>query len=258
MTTRQVEASKGCFDQVDFVISTVPIQDCVLPVAVVSPLITVEDINKIQNLAFKQKKTVLPDARERFPVLSKIYAIYDSGDRRKIEYLDRELKQILEDAFYVESKIGKEFALLNMLKIKYIKARDGKMAWREAMKAASEDLIRDGYFDERYVREAIGNVEEYGSYIIVNKGIALAHARKESGVYEDGLSLLVSKDGILFDEGETVHLLFFFSQKGETDYLDLFKEIIKLGKDQNDVDRIRNLTDSMEIYRTMWEILSRN
>lgn len=58
--------------------------------------------------------------------------------------------------------------------------------------------------------------------------------------------------------GETVHLLFFFSQKGETDYLDLFKEIIKLGKDQNDVDRIRNLTDSMEIYRTMWEILSRN
>ena len=50
------------------------------------------------------------------------------------------------------------------------------------------------------MREAIGNVEEYGSYIIVNKGIALAHARKESGVYEDGLSLLVSKDGILFDE----------------------------------------------------------
>lgn len=258
MTTRQVEASKGCFDQVDFVISTVPIQDCVLPVAVVSPLLTVEDINKIQNLAFKQKKTVLPDARSRFPVLSKIYALYDSGDRRKIEYLDRELKQILEDAFYVESKIGKEFALLNMLKIKYIKARDGKMAWREAIKAASEDLIRDGYFDERYVREAIGNVEEYSSYIIVNKGIALAHARKESGVYEDGLSLLVSKDGIMLDEGETVHLLFFFSQKDETDYLDLFKEIIKLGKDQNDVDRIRNLTDGMEIYRTMWEILSRN
>ena len=182
-------------------------------------------------------------------MLSKIYAIYDSGDRRKIEYLDRELKQILEDAFYVESKIGKEFALLNMLKIKYIKARDGKMAWREAMKAARGPDQRR-ILDERYVREAI-EMEEYGRLHHCNKGIALAHARKESGVYEDGLSLLVSKDGILFDEGETVHLLFFFSQKGETDYLDLFKEIIKLGKDQNDVDRIRNLTDSMEIYRTM-------
>ena len=97
-------------------------------------MITVRISTRYKTLQFKQKKTVLPDARERFPVLSKIYAIYDSGDRRKIEYLDRELKQILEDAFYVESKIGKEFALLNMLKIKYIKARDGKMAWREAMK----------------------------------------------------------------------------------------------------------------------------
>ena len=258
MTTRQVEASNGCFDHVDFIISTVPVQDCVLPVVVVSPLITVEDINKIQNLAFKQKKTALPDARARFPVLSKICAIYDSGDRRKIEYLDRELKQILEDSFYVESKIGKEFALLSMLKLKYIKISDRKMAWRDAMKSASEDLIRDGYFDERYVQEAIGNVEEYGSYIIVNKGIALAHARKESGVYEDGISLLVSRDGIMFDEDETVHLLFFFSQKGEADYLDLFKEIIKLSKDQNDIDKIRKLTDSMEVYRAMWEILSRN
>lgn len=258
MTTRQVEASNGCFDHVDFIVSTVPIQDCVLPVIVVSPLITVEDINRIQNLAFKQKKIALPDIRARFPVLSKIYAIYDSGDQRKIEYLDRELKQILEDAFYVESKIGKESVLLNMLKLKYIKIGDGKIVWRDAMRAASEDLIRDGYFDERYVQEAIENVEEYGSYIIVNKGIALAHARKESGVYEDGISLLVSRDGIVFDQGETVHLLFFFSQKGETDYLDLFKEIIKLGKDQEDVDNIRKLTDSMEIYRIIWEILSRD
>lgn len=258
MTTRQVEAAKGRFDYVDFIISTVPIQDCQLPVIVVSPLITLEDINKIQNLAFNQKKSVLHDTRVRFPVLSKIYAIYESGDSRKIEYLNRELQQILEDAFYVESKIGKEFALLNMLKIKYIKIADGQLSWRDAMKAASEDLIRDGYFDERYVQEAIGNVEEYGSYIIVNKGIALAHASKEAGVYEDGISLLVAREGIVFDEGEMVHLLFFFSQKGETDYLDLFKEIIKLGKNQEDVGKIKELTDNMEVYRSIWEVLSRD
>lgn len=258
MTTRQVEDINGRFEHVDFIISTVPIQDCVLPVIVVNPLITVEDINKIQNQAFKQKKTALPDTRARFPVLAKIYSIYESGDSRKIEYLDRELQQILEDSFYVESRLGNDFALLAMLKVKYIKAAEGKLGWRQAMESASEDLIKDGYFDERYVQEAIGNVEEYGSYIIVNKGIALAHARKEAGVYEDGISLLVARDGIVFDEGETVHLLFFFAQKGDTDYLDLFREIIKLGRNQEDIDRIRNLTDRMEIYRAIWEILSNN
>lgn len=258
MTTRQVEQANGCFADVDFIISTVPIQDSMLPVIVVSPLITVEDINKIQNLAFRQKKSTLPETRVRFPILEKIYAIYESGNSRKIDYLNRELQQILDDSFYIESKVGTGFALLNMLKLKYIKMVGEKLPWRQAMQAASEDLIRDGYFNEKYVREAIGNVEEYGSYIIVNKGVALAHASKEAGVYEDGISLLVSREGIVFDEGDTVHLLFFFSQKGETDYLDLFKEIIKLGKNQEDIDKIRGLSDISDVYRTIWEILSKD
>lgn len=258
LTTRQVEEANGRFEDADFIISTVPVQNSMLPVIVVNPLITVEDINKIQNLAFRQKKSTILDTRVRFPILAKIYAIYESGNSRKIEFLNRELQQILEDSFYVESRVGEQFALLKMLKLKYIKISDARMEWCQAMKAASEDLIRDGYFDERYVQEAIGNVEEYGSYIIVNKGVALAHASKEAGVYEDGISLLVSREGIVFDEGDTVNLLFFFSQKGETDYLDLFKEIIKLGKNQEDMEKIKDLSDSRDVYRAIWEVLSRD
>lgn len=145
-----------------------------------------------------------------------------------------------------------------MLKWKYVKVIEEKLPWRQAMELASEDLIKDGYFDERYVREAIGNVEAYGNYIVVNKGIALAHASKDAGVYEDGIGLLISRDGICFDKGETVYLLFFFAQKGDTDYLDLFREIVALGKKQEDIDRIRKLTDIHEIYRAIWEILSQD
>lgn len=257
MTTKQVEAAKGDFGGADFILSTVPIQESALPVLTVSPLLTVEDINKIQNVALKHKKSRLPETRKRFPILAKICAIYESGNSRKIEYLNRELQQILEDSFYIETRLGADFALLNMLQVKYIKVVNEKLPWREAMKMASEDLIRDGYFDDRYVQEAISNVEEYGSYIIVSQGVALAHARKEAGVYEDGIGLLVVQEGIVFDEGDTVYLLFFFSQKGETDYLDLFKEIIKLGRTREDVDRIRSLTDGREVYQAIWEILVR-
>lgn len=257
MTTRQVEASNGDFGGADFILSTVPIQESAIPVIIVSPLLTVEDINKIQNIALKNKKSRLPETRKRFPILAKICAIYESGNRRKIEYLNRELQQILEDSFYIETRLGADFALLKMLQVKYIKVINEKLEWHKAMKAASEDLIRDGYFDDRYVREAISNVEEYGNYIIVSQGVALAHARKESGVYEDGIGLLVSREGITFDEGDTVFLLFFFSQKGDADYLDLFKEIIKLGRTQADVDKIRSLSDGREVYQGIWEVLVR-
>lgn len=262
MTAKQVEEAQDSISDVDFIISTVPIQKSCLPVIVVNPLITVETINQIQNMVSRQNKNCLSgsitDSRARFPILGRIFSIYESGNKQKIDYLNRELQQILDDSFYLESRLGTNFVLLNMLTWKYIKIAEGRLNWRRAMEIAAEDLIRDGYFDERYVQEAIGNVEEYGNYIIINKGIALAHASKEAGVYEDGIGLLVCREGIVFDEGDTVYLLFFFAQKKETDYLNLFKEIIKLGKKQEYIDKIRGLSDANEIYRTMWEILSEN
>ncbi|MDD2980064.1 MAG: PTS sugar transporter subunit IIA [Hespellia sp.] len=257
MTTKQIEKAKGAFDGVDFIISTVPIRESRLPVVVVKPLVTVEDIQKIQNQAYLLQKESLPEKKVRYPVLEKIITIYESGNNPKIDFLNRELQQILEDCFYVESKIGTEFILLNMLDTKYIKIVEEELEWRTAMRTASADLIKDGFFDESYIQEAIGNVEEYGGYIIVNQGIALAHASKEAGVYEDGIGLLVSKKGIRFDDGDPVHLLFVFSQKGETEYLDLFKQIIKLGKNQEDIEDICRLTYCGDVYRKIWEILSR-
>lgn len=260
MTVRQVEEESWYLENTDFIISTVPIPNSALPVLVVNPLITVDDIHRIQNLAFQKQKErgTENDTRVRFPVLAKIIAIYESGNSRKIAYLNRELQQILEDSFYVETRVGQEFVLLRMLKLKYMKLVEQELPWREAMKEASADLIRDGYFDESYVKEAIGNVEEYGSYIIVNQGVALAHASRDNGVYADGISLLVSKEGIVFEEGERVYLLFFFSQKEETDYLDLFKEIIRLGKNPAHMEKLRCLSDVREVYRMLWEILSEN
>lgn len=262
MTARQVEEAGNSIADADFIISTVPIPESRLPVIIVNPLITIDTINQIQNMALRQKKHFLPrnmpDSRARFPLLARIHSIYESGNIQKIDYLNRELQKVLDDFFYLESRIGTNFVLLDMLKWKYIKVIEKKLEWRQAMKMVSEDLVRDGYFDERYVREAIGNIEKYGNYIIVNKGIALAHASREAGVFEDGISLLVCRDGIAFDEGDVVYLLFFFAQKGDTDYLDLFKEIIELGKNQEDIGKICGLSDIDDICHTMWEILSRN
>lgn len=67
---------------------------------------------------------------------------------------------------------------------------------------------------------------------------------------------MLVRDGIRFEDGDTVYLLFFFSQKGDTDYLDLFKEIIKLGKDPEQISRFRQLSDAAAVRRLMEEVLS--
>ncbi|MGM9631197.1 BglG family transcription antiterminator [Butyricicoccus sp.] len=256
MTTWQVETIGSSLTEIDFIISTVAIRNCSLPVVVVSPLLTIEDINKIQSFVLRSNQEVGTAAPEQHPLLSRLYDVYTLGDSRKIAYLDRELKRVLEDVLQIESETARKSALLNLLQLKYVQLHEDELEWREAMRLAAKDLIRDGYFDTRYVEKAIENVEEYGSYIIVNKGIALAHANREAGVYADGISLLVAKDGIQFEDGETVYLLFFFSQKGEADYLDLFKEIIRLGNDQGNIEKMRRMDRTSDVYQLIVEILT--
>ena len=156
----------------------------------------------------------------------------------------------------MESKTARTSALLNMLDTKYIRLSGESLDWRSAMELAAADLIRDGFFGTAYVEKAIENVEEYGSYIIISQGIALAHANRESGVYKDGLGLLISRDGIRFEDGEVVYMLFFFSTKGTNDYLQLFKEIIKLGNQSGNMQKMRRTKTPETAYRLMMEILT--
>lgn len=253
LTTRQVEESKENLEHVDFIISTVPVKKSIIPVVVVSPLLTTEDIDKIRYQAFIQDNAKFSDAMVRFPVLAKIHAIYESGNSQKIHYLEEQFQQILDNSIYNRKN---NFKLTSMLKYEYIKISDQKLKWREAIKLSSQDLLRDGYISKRYVQEAIENVEMYGSYIIVNKGIALAHARKEAGVYKDGISLLTARKGIVFENGDIVYLMFFFAQKGEGDYLDLMKEIIKIGNNQENISKIGEISDNKKIHEFIREILS--
>ena len=258
LTTRQVERAGGQFENVDFIVSTVEIHGSALPVAVVSPLLTLEDIGKLQRMAFQRGRHEQPETQRQYILMSRLYSIYQNADAQTILRLNEELSALLHRFPGVLPDQPRQFALLDMLKQKYIKLTGPAMEWRQAMKEASEDLLRDGYFDAGYVAQAIENVEEYGNYIIVSNGIAPAHASREAGVYNDGLSLLLVRDGIRFEDGDVVYLLFFFSQKGDTDYLDLFKEIIKLGENPEYIDRFRQLENAAEVYQLMEKVLSSN
>lgn len=257
MTTAKLAAQPGPL-HADYIISTVPIPKAPLPVLVVSPLLTIEDIHKLQATAFQMKPVDALLQNQDFPMLRRLQQIYSVGHKDRIGFWERELSKLLVQEQFMLESADISFMLLKMLKPKYIQICDGQLDWRSAMQQAAGDLVRDGYFDDAYVQEAIGNVEKYGSYIIVNEGIALAHARKESGVYEDGIALLVSKDGIVFDEGMVVHLLFFFGQKGDTDYINLFKEIIALGKKQEDIRYLCDQEDASGVYNNIYRILRKS
>ncbi len=70
--------------------------------------------------------------------------------------------------------------------------------WREAVRLAGEALSRSGATEQGYADRMIQVIEEFGAYIVIAPGLALAHARPGPDVNHDGLSVVTLDEPVVF------------------------------------------------------------
>lgn len=233
--------------KVDFIISTVSLQSDYCPVIKVHPFLKIEDLNLIQKVTF-QKQSKLPFSISQKLSMMKSLIRDIIEDRRLAELLCDKLSEVIED-YQASAPPSQKNAIGELLEPDNILITEEDLTWRQAMHRASEPLLRAGYIREEYIEKAIQNVEEYGDYIVVSDGVALAHASKDAGVMKDCLSLLISKNGIVFSErSNRVYLLFCFASSGKNPYLDTLNEIMQIGHKDGRVQKIYSLNTIQEIY----------
>lgn len=241
---QKLEKSK---EQVDFIISTVSIHTDKYKVIKVHPFLQMEDMNLIQKETFqnqRMKPTTFQQKQEL--LIQNIHTIFHNTELADI--LENEVKDTIRR---YKEKIQEDLktdwhAIFQPEMIEII--QEG-IPWKEAIYFVSEPLQKKKYISSQYIEQAIRNVEEFGDYIVVSKGVALAHASKDSGVFKDGMSLLISKEGIeMPDAPGKVHLLFCFASTGEKEYYQQLKTIMMLGRIQGKVEEILKLDNKEEIY----------
>lgn len=239
-------------NKIDFVISTVNVRSESVPCVKVQAQLTMNDINAIQNIAF------LLGRKENKSENESRYVEQNFLDVMKtfLEKLDASKRDEFFDEVYalMETKIqstGKSI-LAQMLDPSKIMIKQEKITWEQGILQAADILEKKGCVGSDYGKKAVENVKEYGDYIILSKGIALAHAgKKEAHVYKDGLSLVMCPEGIEFTEGNIVYLVFCFAVAEEKDYLKLFQEIIALGKTQKKMKDILQQKNVVSLYHSL-------
>lgn len=239
-------------NKIDFVISTVNVRSESVPCVEVQAQLTMNDINAIQNIAF------LLGRKENKSENESRYVEQNFLDVMKtfLEKLDASKRDEFFDEVYslMETKIqstGKSI-LAQMLDPSKIMIKQEKITWEQGILQAADILEKKGCVGSDYGKKAVENVKEYGDYIIISKGIALAHAgKKEAHVYKDGLSLVMCPEGIEFTEGNIVYLVFCFAVAEEKDYLKLFQEIIALGKTQKKMKDILQQKNVVSLYHSL-------
>lgn len=239
-------------NKIDFVISTVNVRSESVPCVKVQAQLTMNDINAIQNIAFllgrKENKSENESRYVEQNFLDVMKTFLEKLDARKRDEFFDEVYSLMETKI---QSTGKSI-LAQMLDPSKIMIKQEKITWEQGILQAADILEKKGCVGSDYGKKAVENVKEYGDYIIISKGIALAHAgKKEAHVYKDGLSLVMCPEGIEFTEGNIVYLVFCFAVAEEKDYLKLFQEIIALGKTQKKMKDILQQKNVVSLYHSL-------
>ena len=196
---------------VDFVVTTVPLQLKEYKVIKVNPLLEIEDLEKIKA------------------------EIYNKWYEKNCKYLIEKVKS--EDTTDIARIIPEEHAQFNLV------IED----WREAIKVASQPLVKYKKIKQAYISDMIRVVETLGNYMVFIPEIAFVHAPPEN-VIDNGVSVLTLKEKIEFGAKNKVIIkaIVVLANKEESKSLVSLVNMLIRG---NNVDKFKAATKYEEIKK---------
>lgn len=108
--------------------------------------------------------------------------------------------------------------------------RQAARSWEDAIRLAARPLLAARYIEARYIDAMIDAVAKYGPYIVVAKGVALAHARPEDGVNRLGLSVITLENPVAFghESNDPVRVVFCLAAVDDKAHLAIMKSLVRI------------------------------
>ncbi|QDY41876.1 PTS sugar transporter subunit IIA [Candidatus Pantoea soli] len=139
------------------------------------------------------------------------------------------IKQLLQEAGAIQVRVA---------------ARD----WREVIALAAQPLVQGGYLRESYPQAVIANTLTHGAYYVFEEGIAIPHARPESGVLKDCFSMLVLAEPIAFDGSGKADIVILFGARDNNAHIEEgIRAIVTLLESEETLRRLRAARSAAEV-----------
>ncbi|MDA0566904.1 PTS sugar transporter subunit IIA [Streptomonospora sp. S1-112] len=127
--------------------------------------------------------------------------------------------------------------------------------WRSAIRAAGELLVATGATTADYIEQMQSAVDEYGPYIVIAPGLALAHARPSPAVLRTGLSWAGLQEPVEFGHStnDPVRLVVGLAAVDHDGHSSALSRLARLLADPARLDRLSRSTSAEEIHTTISE-----
>jgi ascorbate PTS system EIIA or EIIAB component len=118
--------------------------------------------------------------------------------------------------------------------------------WRAAVSAAGDALKRSGATTAGYTKRMIGVIDEFGAYIVIAPGLALAHARPGKDVLTEGLSVVTLADPVAFGHphNDPVSVIVGLAVTSSDEHLRFVSELANVFNDSSVIPALARATDA--------------
>jgi PTS system ascorbate-specific IIA component len=121
--------------------------------------------------------------------------------------------------------------------------------WRAAVRLAGDALARSGATTPGYGDQMIRMIEEYGPYVVIAPGLALAHARPSPEVRGDGLAVVTLATPVEFGHphNDPVSVVIALASASASQHLAAVAAVANVFNDETSVARLEAATSIEDV-----------
>ena len=126
-------------------------------------------------------------------------------------------------------------------------------SWRDAVRLAGVALARSGAATSAFADEMIRVIDEFGPYVVIAPGLALAHARPGPETLANGLSVVTLSTPVPFGHAhnDPVRVVLGLSITQANDHIAAVAELANIFNDESAIPRLASATTVGEILSIM-------
>ena len=125
---------------------------------------------------------------------------------------------------------------------------DSAKDWQDAVEIVARPLLAGGFITSAYVQAIFDEYTKSGAYFVISPGIAVPHARPQDGVNQQGLSLLVVREGVNFDsDGDPVRLIIMLCATDNHSHISMLAQLAEMLSDTQTVAALAQTSQVAEV-----------
>ncbi len=122
--------------------------------------------------------------------------------------------------------------------------------WEQAVRAAGALLLEIESIKESYIERCVDTVKTEGPYMVLTKGIALAHTRPGDDVLEEAISVVSLETPVEFGhkDNDPVKLVFLLAALDANSHINALMELAQKLSEDGMRERLQHIDDAKELY----------